>query len=98
MVPCEPDQVKVIIKKKRINEYLCHIQEGKEGTLLQTLNLHLKYVSSSILSSIITESTARFGENRVTQLLNDQSAVHVLLSQGTLQPISRIGNAHNSCL
>ncbi|KAK3529115.1 hypothetical protein QTP70_016547 [Hemibagrus guttatus] len=57
-------------------------QAGKEGNLLRTLLLHLKHVSSSILSFIITESTARFGGERVMQLLNDQSAVHVLLSQG----------------
>lgn len=61
----------------------CRIQEGKEGTLLKALQPNLKHVSSSILSSIVTESAARFGEDRVTQLLNDQSAVYVLLSQGT---------------
>ncbi|XP_058262202.1 E3 ubiquitin-protein ligase rnf213-beta isoform X1 [Hemibagrus wyckioides] len=57
-------------------------QAGKEGNLLQTLLPRLKHVSSSILSFIITESTACFGEDRVSQLLNDQSAVNILLSQG----------------
>ncbi|XP_053366887.1 E3 ubiquitin-protein ligase rnf213-beta isoform X1 [Clarias gariepinus] len=57
-------------------------QESKEGTLLKALQPNLKHVSSSILSSIVTESAARFGEDRVTQLLNDQSAIYVLLSQG----------------
>ncbi|XP_060751752.1 E3 ubiquitin-protein ligase rnf213-beta isoform X2 [Tachysurus vachellii] len=57
-------------------------QAGKEGNLLKTLQPHLKDISSSILSLLITESTARFGEDRVMQLLNDQSAVSVLLTQG----------------
>ncbi|XP_047673206.1 E3 ubiquitin-protein ligase rnf213-beta isoform X2 [Tachysurus fulvidraco] len=57
-------------------------QAGKEGNLLQTLQPHLKDISSSILSLLITESTARFGKDRVLQLLSDQSAVRVLLLQG----------------
>ncbi|XP_017573370.2 E3 ubiquitin-protein ligase rnf213-beta isoform X2 [Pygocentrus nattereri] len=57
-------------------------QVGKEGDLLQTLLSDPKFLHSSILSSIVVESAARFGEDTVTQLLNGQSAVHILLSQG----------------
>lgn len=92
LVPCEPNRDKVIWN-------FSQIQAGKEGSLLQTLQTCMKDVSSSILSSIITESAARFGEDRVTQLLDDQSAVHVLLREGTgtLQ-LSCIANAYNSLL
>lgn len=72
-----------------MSKYFCRIQEGKERTLLQTLEPCLKLVSSSILSLIITESAARFGEDRVTQLLDAQSAVYVILSEGTLQVICK---------
>ncbi|KAK1794252.1 hypothetical protein P4O66_011142, partial [Electrophorus voltai] len=57
-------------------------QEGKEGDLLRTLLSDPKCLSSSILSSILVESAARYGEDTVTQLLDGQSAIHVLLSQG----------------
>ncbi|XP_036427896.1 E3 ubiquitin-protein ligase rnf213-beta isoform X2 [Colossoma macropomum] len=57
-------------------------QAGKEGDLLQTLLSDPKSLHSSILSSIVVESAARFGEDTVTQLLDAQSAVHILLSQG----------------
>ncbi|KAL7869588.1 hypothetical protein AOLI_G00135760 [Acnodon oligacanthus] len=57
-------------------------QAGKEGDLLQTLLSDPKSLHPSILSSIVMESAARFGEDIVTQLLDGQSAVHILLSQG----------------
>ncbi|XP_072523911.1 E3 ubiquitin-protein ligase rnf213-beta [Salminus brasiliensis] len=57
-------------------------QAGKEGDLLRTLLSWPKPPHSSILSSIIVESAAHFGEDTVTQLLDAQSAVHVLLSKG----------------
>ncbi|XP_066518776.1 E3 ubiquitin-protein ligase rnf213-beta [Hoplias malabaricus] len=57
-------------------------QAGKEGDLLQTLPSFPKSPPSSILSSIVVESAARFEKDAVTQLLDSQSAVHILLSQG----------------
>ncbi|XP_076855501.1 E3 ubiquitin-protein ligase rnf213-beta isoform X2 [Brachyhypopomus gauderio] len=57
-------------------------QAGKEGHLLLNLLSDSKSLSSSVLSSILLDSAARCKGDTVTQLLDAQSAIHVLLSHG----------------
>ncbi|XP_050980097.1 LOW QUALITY PROTEIN: E3 ubiquitin-protein ligase rnf213-beta-like [Labeo rohita] len=52
---------------------------NKEGDLLH--HLFSKSLSSPVVSSIIVESAARFGEDHERRLLDPQSAINVLLSQ-----------------
>ncbi|XP_056089655.1 E3 ubiquitin-protein ligase rnf213-beta [Rhinichthys klamathensis goyatoka] len=54
-------------------------QAKKEGGLLHYL--FSKYISWSVVSSIIVESAARFEENHEGRLLDPQSAINFLLSQ-----------------
>ncbi|XP_062858949.1 E3 ubiquitin-protein ligase rnf213-beta [Trichomycterus rosablanca] len=51
-------------------------QKRREGNLLR----NWPQKPSPFLSTIIVESAARYGEDTVTQILNAESAVHVLLS------------------
>ncbi|XP_028976282.2 E3 ubiquitin-protein ligase rnf213-beta isoform X4 [Esox lucius] len=72
---------------------LCHsavktiCQEGKERALLQTLSPLCNPLPSWILSSIVLGSAERFGNNPVSQLLDPESAVHHLLTQGDWKAI-----------
>ncbi|XP_052426303.1 E3 ubiquitin-protein ligase rnf213-beta [Carassius gibelio] len=56
---------------------LCKV--NKEGDLLRLL--FTKSISCPVVSSIIVESAARFGENLDSRLLDPQSAINFLLSQ-----------------
>lgn len=58
------------------------LQANKERDLLQ--HLFTKYISWPVVSSIIVESAARFGENLEGRLLDPRSAINFLLSQGTV--------------
>jgi len=58
------------------------LQAKKEGGLLRFL--FSKNISWSVVSSIIVESAARFEENHEGRLLDPQSAINFLLSQGTV--------------
>ncbi|XP_036391600.1 E3 ubiquitin-protein ligase rnf213-beta-like [Megalops cyprinoides] len=57
-------------------------QAGKEGDLLAVLSLCPEPLPSLVLSHIIVESAARFREDPVGSLLDPQSALHRVLSQG----------------
>ena len=49
---------------------------------MQTLASYVKDIPGDILSSIIVESTQRFHHKSVLQLLDPQSAISCILSQG----------------
>ncbi|XP_051967995.1 E3 ubiquitin-protein ligase rnf213-beta-like [Xyrauchen texanus] len=66
---CFQDMCQLAIKNK--------CQAKKEGDLLH----NLKLISPPVLSCIIMESAARFGEDHVGRLLDPQSAINFLLSQ-----------------
>lgn len=61
--------------------FLC-LQRGQEGDLMQTLSSQVSRLPALVTSAFVLESTARFGGDPVTQLLDPQSAVNHLLSQG----------------
>ncbi len=58
------------------------LQANKERDLLH--HLFTKSISWPVVSSILVESAARFGENLEGRLLDPQSAINFLLSQGTV--------------
>ncbi|KAG7491231.1 hypothetical protein MATL_G00000820, partial [Megalops atlanticus] len=62
-------------------------QAGKEGDLLAVLSLCPKPIPLPVLSCIIVESVAQFREDPVGSLLDPQSAIHHLLSQGDWQDL-----------
>uniref|UniRef100_A0A3B1J697 RING-type E3 ubiquitin transferase n=1 Tax=Astyanax mexicanus TaxID=7994 RepID=A0A3B1J697_ASTMX len=71
-------------------------QSGKEGDLLKSFFSWGTSPPSSVLSSIVVESADRFGEDVVMQLLEDQSAAHVLLSR--VPEISLLEEEHKTDL
>lgn len=58
------------------------LQANKEGDLLH--RLFTKPIPWPVVSSIIVESAARFGEDHEGCLLDSQSAINFLLSQGAM--------------
>lgn len=61
-------------------------QRQQEGDLLRSLN-KVKELPAAIVSAIVVESAARFGDNWVLQLLHPQSAMNHLLSHGDWKSI-----------
>lgn len=51
---------------------------------MRTLSSKVKDVPVAVVSAVVAESAARFGDNSVDQLLDPQSAINHLLSDGTL--------------
>ncbi|KAL0964856.1 hypothetical protein UPYG_G00329960 [Umbra pygmaea] len=62
-------------------------QTGKEGDLMRTLSSLSAPPPSWVLSSIVVQSAARFKNDPVVQLLDPQSALNHLLSQGDWKAI-----------
>ncbi|XP_071387268.1 E3 ubiquitin-protein ligase rnf213-beta-like [Centroberyx affinis] len=62
-------------------------QAGKEGDLMRSLTSKVSDLPDPILSAIVVESAARFGENSVVQLLHPQSAINHLLSNADWKAI-----------
>lgn len=58
------------------------LQAKKERDLLH--HLFTKFISWPVVSSIIVESAACFGEDHEGRLLDPQSAINFLLSQGAV--------------
>ncbi|KAM6951514.1 E3 ubiquitin-protein ligase rnf213-beta [Aplochiton taeniatus] len=73
---------------------LCHsaiksiCQAGKEGDLMQKLHSVVKEeVPSTVMSTLVVESAARFEHNNINQLLSSQSVINHILSEGDWKPI-----------
>ncbi|XP_044192717.1 E3 ubiquitin-protein ligase rnf213-beta isoform X2 [Thunnus albacares] len=62
-------------------------QREKEGDLMRTLTSKVKDLPDVVVSAVVVESAARFGDNTVVQLLDPQSAINHLLSHGDWKSI-----------
>lgn len=63
---------------------LCFSQRQQEGDLMRFLSSKVKHLPVAVVSAVVLESTARFGDDPVLQLLSPQSAISHLLCHGKL--------------
>lgn len=62
---------------------VCLPQRQREGDLMRSLGSKARALPDAVVSAVVVESAARFGDDSVVQLLHPQSAMNHLLSQGT---------------
>ncbi|XP_008298790.1 E3 ubiquitin-protein ligase rnf213-beta [Stegastes partitus] len=86
---------------------MCHsaiktiCQRSKEGDLMQSLNSKVKDLPVAVVSAVVIESASRFKDNVVVQLLDPQSAMNHLLSNGDWRAIrvdDTAGHVVHSCV
>ncbi|KAM4524138.1 E3 ubiquitin-protein ligase rnf213-beta isoform 2-T2 [Odontesthes bonariensis] len=86
---------------------LCHsaiktvCQRGQEGDLMHHLRSRENDLPEAVVSAVVVESAARFGDNTVVQLLDPQSAINFLLSNyewRSIQVDDAAGQVVHSCV
>ncbi|XP_069016032.1 E3 ubiquitin-protein ligase rnf213-beta [Embiotoca jacksoni] len=86
---------------------LCHsaiktiCQSGKEGDLMRSLSSKVKDLPVDVVSAVVVKSAARFRDDVVVQLLDPQSAINHLLSNGDWRSIrvdDAAGQVVHSCV